>query len=194
MRSDIKTFGANRLFAALFFILSGALAASIFVPGVTEYVANGNFVGRIRIFNSLEPEHRLVLAYVFAGLMALTAVTFLRLLIDNTMVVLDREGIEVRHPFRVHRALWRDYDTITATRFLAAKTIYIRFHPGWDERGRKLLSKVRLPGSMLGIDNKAVVIEALARAIVTEAKATRPTGPQAPAVAGTARPAFGRRQ
>lgn len=189
MRSYRKTFGANRLVVAAILVLSGTLAASIFVPGVTDYIASGNFAGRLRRFNSWQPEHRLLLAYIFCGFMAFSAVMSLRLLVDNTMVVLDREGIEVRHPLKVHRALWRDYDTITASRFLGPKSVYIRFHPGRDERGRKLTRKVRLPSSMLGVDNKAVVVEALMCA-----KGTSPPAPQVPAVLGAARPAFGRRQ
>lgn len=198
MRSYRKTFGANRFVAAGFLIFFGALAVSIFVPGVTDYVANGNFVGRLRMFNAWEPEQRLLLAYVFAGVMALSAAMFLRMLIDNTMVVVDREGIEVRHPLWVHRALWRDFDTITTTGFLGAKDVKIRFQPGQDARGRKMSRKVRLPSPILGVSTNAVLVEVLMLSIVKDITSppasTSTRGPGAAPAVGATRPVFGRRQ
>lgn len=191
-----KTFGANRLVAAGFFVVFGALAMSIFLPGAPDYVANGNLVGKLRMFNAWEPAHRLLLAYVVVGLSALFAVAYLRLLIDNTMVVLDRDGIEVRHPLWVHRAMWRDFDTVTTSKFLGAQDVKILFLPGQDERGRRLSRKVRLPNAILGIDTKAVLAEAMVLVAVDQALApsvsTLTRG--APPVMGARRTVFGKRQ
>ncbi|OEO28939.1 hypothetical protein VW23_027795 [Devosia insulae DS-56] len=161
MQSYRRTFGANRFAAAAYFVLGIALAVSIFVPGVTDYVAHANFVGRLRMFNAWEAEHRLLVAYGVAGVGALSAVLSLRVLIDNTMVVVDGEGIEVRHQYWRDRALWRDFEAVTTTRFLGVKDTKILFRPGHDARGRKLTRKVRLPNRALGVDSKAVLLEVL---------------------------------
>lgn len=198
MQSYRKSFGASRLVAGAFFVLCGGLAVSLFVPGVTDYIAHANLVGRLRMFNSWEPEHRLLLAYAFGGLMAFAAVFYLRLLIDNTMVVLDREGIEVRHPLGVHRALWRDFDSIATKGLFGIRDVRVLFRPGRDATGRKLSSKVRLPSPILGVNTKAVLFEVVLLSSVGQALApstggSKP-GPGAPPAIGAARPVFGRRQ
>ena len=198
MQMHRKIFGANRLVAAGFFIVFGAIAVSIFVPGVSDYIANGNFVGKMRVFNTWEPSQRLLLAYVLVGIAALMAVGYLRLLIDNTVVVLDRDGIEVRHPLWVHRGFWRDFDTIATTKLFGAKDIRIMFLPGEDGRGRRLSRKVRLPNAILGVDNKAVLLEAMVLVAAEQAMApstnTSTRGLRVAPGTPARRAVFGRRQ
>lgn len=196
MQSYRRTFGANRWLAAAFFVLGSAMVISIFVPGVIDYIAHVNFTGRLlRVFNSWEPEHRIVLAYVFAGLGAFVAVTYLRLLIDNTLVVIDREGINVRYAFWEQRGLWRDFEGIKATSFFGAKDVRILFRPGQDERGRKLSRKVRFPSPILGVKAEAVLMEVLKLTTAEE-----PSAPPSPSMRrsvplpGDVRPGFSRRQ
>ncbi len=92
MISDRRIFGANRLIVAGLVALFAVSAALIFLPGATDYMAYGTFGRRLSFLNSWEPEHRLLLAYVFTGISAAAAVSSLRWLIDNTMVVVDSEG------------------------------------------------------------------------------------------------------
>ncbi|KQW77252.1 hypothetical protein ASC89_18840 [Devosia sp. Root413D1] len=198
MQIRTKTFGASRLVAAGLFTLFGAIAASIFAPGVTDYLANGEIVGPLRVVNSWEPGHRLLLAHVLVGISALLAVSYLRRLIDNTVVVLDHEGIEVRHALWVNRAMWRDFDTVSTSRFFGAKDVSILFLPGRDASGRKLSRKVRLPNPILGVDAKAVLMEALVLVAADQAMAPSPNtstrGPGAPPMVGPRRAVFGKRQ
>jgi len=197
MRSYSRTFGANRWLAAAFFVLGSAMAISVFVPGVLDYLTHANFSGRrMRVFNSWEPEHRMLLAYAFAGLGAFVAVTYLRLLIDNTLVVVDRDGITVRHALWKHRGLWRDFDGIKTTSLFGAKDVRILFRPGQDERGRKLSRKVRLPNPILGVKAKAVLMEVLE--LTTAENSSAPASPSTRRprrpLPGDVRPGFGKRQ
>lgn len=201
MISDRRIFGANRLIVAGLVALFAVSATLIFLPGATDYMAYGTFGRRLSFLNSWEPEHRLLLAYVFTGISAAAAVSSLRWLIDNTMVVVDSEGIEVRRLLSTQRAQWRDFDGIKVSKLMRSD-IKLRFRPGRDAEGRRLSRKVRMPSPMYRVDTKAVLAEVLlhtsdeprgtARAAPPAAAPVR--GLQPRPMAATARPVFGKRR
>ena len=158
MGNEIKAFGVNRLTAALFFVVSAALVALIFVPGAIDWIAYAEMHGKLSFFNGWEPRHRLFAGFTLVAVFALTAVVYLRLLIDNRMVFLGTEGIEVKHPLGTQRALWRDMVEIKRSK-LVSNAHTLLFQPGRDSRGRKRARKVRLSAPLLGVDIKGVLVE-----------------------------------
>lgn len=166
---------------------------------MADYVAHGTFGSRLQFLNSWEPEHRLLLGYTFAGALAVSAVSALRKLIDNTMVVIDSNGIEVRHAYWTERALWRDFEEIKVSKLLG-RHVSLKFLPGRDAQGRRLSRKVQMPSPLFKVDTKAVLFEVLLRTAV-EAKVSRAAPPLPPVrgfqpapMAATARPVFGKRR
>lgn len=158
MGNDIKAFGVNRLVAGGFFVLSAALVALIFLPGAIDWIAYSEMHGKLSFFNGWEARHRLFAGFTFLGLFALTALVYLRLLIDNRMVFMGTEGIEVKHPLGTQRAVWRDFVEVKESRLVRGSFTLI-FKPGRDSRGRKMARKVRLPAPVLGVDLKGVMVE-----------------------------------
>lgn len=160
MGSEIKAFGVNRLVAAGFFLLSVGLVSLMFLPGAIDWVAHAELHSKLSLFNSWEPRHRLLMGFTFAGLFGLSAVVYLRWLVDNRMVFMGTEGVEVRHPFGTQRALWRDMVEIKQSKLIRGY-FYLMFRPGRDSEGRRMTRKVRLPAPVLGVDMKGVLVEVM---------------------------------
>lgn len=197
MATDRSVYGASRLRAAIQLLLMAApLTALLFLPGALDYAAHGKLVSRLSAFDGWEPQHRLLLAFGFAGVCAALAVLALRRLIDNTAVVLDSDGIEVRHGYGTRRALWRNFLDMKVTKTLGTE-IHLLFKPGQDAGGRNMPRKIRLPSSLLGVDNRAVVAEVMLRSVMNQS-GLKPLAPIRPAAAKVAdamgRPVFGKRR
>jgi hypothetical protein len=178
---------ASRVRVAILVLLCGALAAGVAGPWTLEFLRRTAAASRWTYIGALELDARVVLAYAAAALVVFSAIGLARFLIHNEAIVVDEEGITVRHTFGDHRGSWADYVDIQTSGLWRFKWTWLRFRSAHGMRS------VALPPRMLGVDvshlgdelrrlvsQGAVHVEARARierAVALSPPASRPIEP-----------------
>jgi hypothetical protein len=137
---------ASRARIAVLVLLCSALAAGIAGPWTLEFLRRTASASRWTYIKALELDVRIVLAFAAAALVAFSAIGLCRFLIHDEAIVVDDEGITVRHTFGDHRGLWADYVDVQTAGFWRFKWTFLRFRSG---RGVRSIS---LPAKLLGVD------------------------------------------
>jgi hypothetical protein len=148
---------ASRFRIAILVMVCTTLAVTLVLPWLGDYLRHAALVGRWSFNNGTGVAELIALAYATAALFAACAIALGRFLIDNTVVVLDVEGITVRHVFSTERGYWDEFEDARSFGRTSHKNVCLRFH---GIRGRK---RVEFPAEIIGINLRAVSDEVVSR-------------------------------